>query len=124
MTSKEKCSELKKIRKKLADSLNINLHQTECTFEGECSGTCPKCKQEEKVLNTALLKKGAVVLSATALTLGLAACTPQDTNDLSGDVVVADPPTVEDLAGEIEEYPETPDTQVPDELDGDVQIME
>ena len=124
MTSKEKCSELKKIRKKLADSLNINLHQTECTFEGECSGTCPKCKQEEKVLNTALLKKGAVVLSATALTLGLAACTPQDTTDLSGDVVVADPPTVEDLAGEIEEYPDTPDTQTPDVLDGDVQIME
>lgn len=94
MTSKERCSELKKIRKTLADKLNINLNQTECTYEGECSGTCPKCKQEEKILNIALLKKGAVILGATALTMGLASCTLINNDpptDLSGDIEVVEP---------------------------------
>lgn len=94
MTSKERCSELKKIRKTLADKLNINLNQTECTYEGECSGTCPKCKQEEKILNMALLKKGAVILGATVLTMGLASCTLINNDpptDLSGDIEVVEP---------------------------------
>ena len=126
MNNKEKCNELKKIRKHLADELNIDLHQTECTFEGECSGTCPKCKQEEKVLNSTLLKKGVVVLSTAALTFGLAACTPQEPTELSGDVEIADPPVVEDLAGEIEEADpniivETPPTS--DDLAGDVEYI-
>lgn len=126
MNNKEKCSELKKIRKYLADELHIDLHQTECTFEGECSGTCPKCKKEEKILNSAILKKGVVVLSTTALTFGLAACTPPETTDLSGDVEIADPPAVEDLAGEIEEM--NPNTNVEtspttDDLAGDVEYI-
>ena len=94
MTSKERCSELKKIRKTLADKLNINLNQTECTYEGECSGTSPKCKQEEKILNMALLKKGAVILGATVLTMGLASCTLINNDpptDLSGDIEVVEP---------------------------------
>ena len=119
MTSKERCSELKKIRKTLADKLNINLNQTECTYEGECSGTCPKCKQEEKILNTALLKKGAVILSATALTMGLASCTPIDTNtptDLAGDVVIVEePPTPEVLEGDVEVA--EPDDTLSDSID-------
>lgn len=64
---KEKCNELKGIRKKLADKLGIDLHQRECSFEGECKGTCPKCAQEENILKKALLS-GAVALSAVALT--------------------------------------------------------
>ena len=42
---KVKCDLLKKLRKDLSDTLGIDLHQTECTFEGECTGTCPKCRQ-------------------------------------------------------------------------------
>ena len=30
---------------------DIDLKQEECTYKGECSGTCPKCKQEEEILN-------------------------------------------------------------------------
>ena len=55
MDSRKKCDALKSVRKVLADKLGIDLHQKECTYEGECVGTCPKCKQEEEILNSALL---------------------------------------------------------------------
>lgn len=54
---KEKCDILKKIRKEQADLLGIDLNQKECTFEGECNGTCPVCQKEEQILNEALLVK-------------------------------------------------------------------
>ena len=66
MDHKEKCKVLKGVRKQIADKLGIDLHQTECTYEGECSGTCPKCAKEEKTLNKALLS-GAVIASSIAL---------------------------------------------------------
>ena len=42
MTGKEKCKILKDVRKDLADKLKINIDQRECTYKGECKGTCPK----------------------------------------------------------------------------------
>lgn len=54
---KEKCKELKAIRAKIAEDLGIDLQQRECTYEGYCSGTCPKCKSEEMRLNLAIMKK-------------------------------------------------------------------
>ena len=121
MNSKEKCKTLKDIRKSLADSLGIDLKQTECTFEGECSGTCPKCKQEENILNSALLKKGAVILGTAVLTTSLAACTPQES--LSGNIQQQEPPTIEtpsDIAGDMQ----PPSTEAPERLEGDVAIFE
>lgn len=66
---KEICKRLKAIRKKLADSLGIDLKQRECTFEGECRGTCPKCRQEEEALNRALLGKAAAVAVSAGIML-------------------------------------------------------
>lgn len=66
---KEKCKRLKAIRKKLADGLGIDLKQRECTFEGECRGTCPKCRQEEEALNRALLGKAAAVAVSAGIML-------------------------------------------------------
>lgn len=54
---KERCKELKQLRAMMAADLGINLEQSECTFEGYCSGTCPKCRQEELRINAALLKR-------------------------------------------------------------------
>lgn len=82
---KQKCNELKQIRKELAEQLNIDLHQKECTFEGNCKGTCPKCKQEEQKLNSELLKRAAVLGIGALTTLSLAGCT-FNSNDISGNV--------------------------------------
>jgi hypothetical protein len=76
MTGRERCNRLKGIRKGLADALGVNLDQRECTFEGECKGTCPRCKHEEDLLNRAILRKGAAVAGAAIVATSLAACTP------------------------------------------------
>ena len=68
---KERCKKLKEIRKKIADKIGVDLHQTECTYEGKCSGTCPKCQQEERQLNQALLTKGALATGALAMSVSL-----------------------------------------------------
>ena len=57
MTGKEKCKLLKQIRKEIAESNGIDYETTECTFEGDCKGTCPKCDAEIKYLDKELNKK-------------------------------------------------------------------
>ncbi len=81
---KERCRELKGIRAQIAQDLGIELHQTECTYEGYCSGTCPKCRSEELRLNAAMLKKQlqeadlkrrvAAAGLTTVVALGLTGC--------------------------------------------------
>ena len=77
---RKKCDHLKQIRKNMADSLGVDLKQTECTYEGECSGTCPKCQQEEKILSKALLAGTAVAASAAIMLTGCAS----DYDDIAG----------------------------------------
>ncbi len=117
MTGREKCNKLKKIRAAVAEKLGIDLHQVECTFEGECTGTCPKCKQEEDILNGAILHKGAALAGAMMLATSMSACVPfggnrtgLGGNELSGAIEVdtdSCPPTegddVEVLSGEVDE---------------------
>lgn len=73
---KAKCDKLKKIRKAIADKLDIDLHQVECTYEGNCTGTCPKCKQEEEILNREIMCRTVGIGAAGVLALSLAGCTP------------------------------------------------
>ena len=59
MTGKEKCKLLKQIRKEIAESNGIVYLTAECTFEGECRGTCPKCDAEVRYLDDQLQQKAA-----------------------------------------------------------------
>ena len=45
-TGKEKCELLKAIRKQIAERYNLEYTPTECTHQGDCLGTCPKCDAE------------------------------------------------------------------------------
>lgn len=85
---KEKCKELKKVRAEIAKELGVELHQRECTYEGYCSGTCPKCKQEENLLNAAIRKRRAAAVCMTVLaTSFLSGCQTIDgAYELEGDV--------------------------------------
>lgn len=79
----------------MTDTLGIDLHQTECTYQGYCSGTCPKCKQEEEKLNRALLGGAAAVLG---MSLSLTAC-----NNISGDINIEESTYIsDDITGDIE----------------------
>ena len=78
---KSTCRELKKIRKMIAEQNNIPLEDSECHYEGDCAGTCPKCDAEVRFLENAL-RKGQQLGKAVALSgaaLSLAACSYQTT---------------------------------------------
>lgn len=48
------CRILKEIRKVAAEVNNIEFEPSECHFEGDCPGTCPKCDEELKMLSEQL----------------------------------------------------------------------
>ena len=70
------CSELKAVRRRIADENGIELHQSECKHTGDCRGTCPKCEAEVRYLEQALTQRVATgrIATVTGLTLSLAAC--------------------------------------------------
>jgi hypothetical protein len=67
------CNQLKEIRRGIARDNGIDLDIPECTFEGECEGTCPRCEAELQYLERELtlrtvMGKAAVI---AGLTLGI-----------------------------------------------------
>ena len=59
MKGKDKCEFLKGIRKRMAEANGILYEPRECTYEGECTGTCPFCEEEAAKLLAKLRKKEA-----------------------------------------------------------------
>lgn len=53
---KRKCEILKTIRCQVAKKNGIEYTYTECTYQGECRGTCPKCEEELRYLTRELDK--------------------------------------------------------------------
>lgn len=87
MFGKEKCKYLREIRKKIALENDITLVTSECTFKGECKGTCPKCEAEVRYLEQELdkRKKLGKIVSIAGLTIAgvasgslLASCSEVD----------------------------------------------
>ena len=106
--NKAKCDLLKSVRKKIADKLNVDLKQSECTFQGTCTGTCPKCKQEEEILNNELLKRAKAIGVGAIATISLAACGPLDNiDDIQGGMEYAQPEIEESISDDVEIREET-----------------
>ena len=59
MKGKDKCEFLKGIRKRMAEANGIPYEPRECTYEGDCTGTCPFCEKEAAELMAKLRKKEA-----------------------------------------------------------------
>ena len=68
---KEKCRILKQIRAEIAKANDIEWVVSECKHKGNCKGTCPKCEQEVRQLETALAKREA--LGKTVAVVGISA---------------------------------------------------
>ena len=72
---KDICKELKAVRKRIAEENDIELEIPECTYQGPCKGTCPRCESEVRYLENALAQKirmGKVAtVAGLALTLGV-----------------------------------------------------
>lgn len=58
MRGKEKCELLKDIRRKIAEQYGLTYHPTECTHEGDCRGTCPRCDAELEDVQRQVEEKG------------------------------------------------------------------
>ena len=94
MNGKTRCKILKDIRRQIAENNDISYVTSECKYQGDCKGTCPKCESEVRYLERELenrRKRGlAITLTglATAVTLSTAGCdqlrTPED--HLMGDI--------------------------------------
>ncbi len=80
MNGKSKCKILKEIRKEIAKNNDIEFVTSECKYQGDCLGTCPKCEAEVKYLEAELLKRKqqgkniAVAGLAAALVVTAAGC--------------------------------------------------
>lgn len=80
---KAKCKSLKQIRKSIADANGIEYAVRECPYQGECTGTCPKCEAEVKYLEDELAKRASlgkkIILAGVGVAaLGTVACSGPD----------------------------------------------
>ena len=54
---KHTCKILKDIRRQIAQENDIRLIIEECTYKGDCLGTCPRCEAEVRYLEEQLRKR-------------------------------------------------------------------
>ena len=66
---KHTCRILKEIRRQIADANDIEYITSECTFKGDCSGTCPKCESELRYLERQLALRQAAGKAITLIGL-------------------------------------------------------
>lgn len=59
------CETLKSIRSEIANANDIDYSPTECTHEGDCAGTCPKCESETRWLERQLRARQAMGKAVT-----------------------------------------------------------
>lgn len=122
MNGKSKCKILKDIRKKIAEDNDIAYVTSECQYQGECSGTCPKCEAELRYLEEELAKRKnlgktvAVAGIAAALVVGSTGCVVRPPNQTAG------APTSQDTTYQTQPSTTEPSTTV--SVPGEVPIDE
>lgn len=82
---KQKCEILRRIRIDIAERYGLRYNPTECTHEGDCSGTCPKCDAELKDLQRQLESRG--ITDIDLVNTPIVQTDEDDIHILEGDVV-------------------------------------
>ena len=85
---KETCRILKEIRRQIADANDIEYITSECRYQGDCLGTCPKCEAEVQYLEQQLSARHAAgkTIALASISAGLIAlsscssCSVQNNN--------------------------------------------
>lgn len=107
------CKVLKDIRRKVADDNEIPLEIRECTFEGDCKGTCPYCEDEVRYLEQELQKRRALGKAVTVAGIALSSVMLSGCHPKQGEPTPTDEPPTEAVAS-VDSLPETPqDTFIP-----------
>ena len=114
---KQTCKILKEIRKQIAAENDIKLVIEECTYQGDCLGTCPKCEEEVRYLERELEKrqrmgKAAIVAGLSVGLLGTSQlAVAQQPDTLRMDTIEKVAEDVE-IFGMVEEMPSFPGGEV------------
>ncbi len=116
---KQTCKILKEIRKQIATENDIEFVTSECTYKGDCKGTCPKCEAEVRYLERELEKRQR--MGKAAVFAGMAVGTMLTAT--SCDRIIPQP-----LEGDVPYIPDStempnPDDTIPEEaylLEGEV----
>ena len=109
---KKKCEILKTIRCQVAKKNGIPYTYTECTYQGECRGTCPKCEEELRYLTREVekLKQSGKQVAVAGVAAAVIATTATGcSTDILAELGLRD--RQEELMGAM---------VAPEELDGDV----
>ena len=139
MLGKQKCKILKEIRQRIADENDIPYVTRECTYQGSCKGTCPRCESELRYLEQqlaarqALGKRVTVAALCAGMAFGAAGCAPfapkptptPVVEELSGALPCEEPvpapaETPEPEAGEVLPPEDIDPVEIEYELAGDV----
>ena len=97
MNGKNRCRILKDIRKKIAEENNIEYVTTECKYQGDCPGTCPKCESEVRYLERELERKRglgkrvAIAGIAVGVTATATGCTSDIFSVFKDDTLMGEP---------------------------------
>ena len=145
MKGKSKCKILKDIRKQIAKENDIEFITSECKYQGDCLGTCPKCEAEVRYLEEELKKrksagkKIAVAGIAAAFTLTATSCNELVNNIIGGplqgdmpmpetshETVDGEMPSVSQPVNpdESEYWQETPGEAMPEESENPDEVVE
>lgn len=75
---KQTCRILKEIRKQIAEANDIEFITSECQYQGDCLGTCPKCESEVRYLEQQLEYKrmAGKAITILGLSAGIMATIP------------------------------------------------
>lgn len=83
---KQTCRILKDIRRQIAEANDIEFITSECQYQGDCLGTCPKCEAEVRYLEQQIERKRTAGKAITLLGIsaGLVAMSPMTSCSNSG----------------------------------------
>ena len=75
---KQTCRILREIRRQIAEANDIEFITSECQYQGECLGTCPKCEAEVRYLEQQLERKrmAGKAITVLGISAGLVATAP------------------------------------------------
>ena len=78
MNGKKTCEALRNIRQNIANVNGIDYTPAECTYQGDCAGTCPRCESEMRYIERQLQLRGALgkAVVVAGLTLSAISLTP------------------------------------------------
>jgi hypothetical protein len=131
MRGKDKCKILKEIRQRIADENDIPYVTRECSYHGECTGTCPRCESELRYLEQqlerrrSLGKRVSVAAICVGMALASAGCAPtvkQPTESMQTDLTGEVGPDESNI-GELGGMNVEPGSDI-EELSGEVDICE